>query len=91
MAETKTTKRGLTVAKATKQEFKRVWSFVHAMENLFDSRSFFSYARHEYFRRILCNVIGKWVENGEYPDDMNALGGLVQDICYNNAKAYFGM
>ena len=57
---------------------------------LTDSRSFFSYARHEYFRRILCNVIGKWVENGEYPDDMNALGGLVQDICYNNAKAYFG-
>ena len=42
MAETKTTKHGLTVAKATKQEFKRVWGFVHAMENLFDSRSFFS-------------------------------------------------
>ena len=58
---------------------------------LTDSRSFFSYARHEYFRRILCNVIGGWVENGEYPADMAALGALVQDICYNNAKAYFGM
>ena len=58
---------------------------------LTDSRSFFSYARHEYFRRILCNGIGGWVENGEYPADMAALGALVQDICYNNAKAYFGM
>ena len=58
---------------------------------LTDSRSFFSYARHEYFRRILCNVLGNWVENGEYPNDMQALGRLVQDICYNNAKDYFGM
>ncbi len=57
---------------------------------LTDSRSFFSYARHEYFRRILCNVIGGWVENGEYPNDIPALGKLVQDICYNNAKEYFG-
>ncbi len=57
---------------------------------LTDSRSFFSYARHDYFRRILCNVIGTWVENGEYPDDMEVLGELVQDICYNNAKKYFG-
>lgn len=58
---------------------------------LTDSRSFLSYPRHEYFRRILCNLIGNWVENGEYPADMTALGGMVQDISYNNAKAYFGM
>lgn len=58
---------------------------------LTDSRSFLSYTRHEYFRRILCDLIGSWVENGEYPDDMAALGGLVQDICYNNAKRYFNL
>lgn len=58
---------------------------------LTDSRSFISYPRHEYFRRILCNVIGKWVENGEYPRDMEFLKGLVRDISYNNAKAYFGL
>ncbi len=57
---------------------------------LTDSRSFLSYTRHEYFRRILCNLIGSWVENGEYPADIPALGKLVQDIAYNNAKAYFG-
>ncbi len=57
---------------------------------LTDSRSFLSYTRHEYFRRILCNLIGGWVENGEYPNDIAALGAMVQDICYNNAKRYFG-
>ena len=57
---------------------------------LTDSRSFLSYTRHEYFRRILCNVIGDLVENGEYPNDEKTLGKMVQDICYNNAKAYFG-
>ncbi len=57
---------------------------------LTDSRSFLSYARHEYFRRILCNLIGKWVENGEYPEDVDALAELVVDICYNNTKSYFG-
>ena len=58
---------------------------------LTDSRSFISYTRHEYFRRILCNLIGKWVENGEYPEDYKVLGELVQGICYNNAVKYFGM
>ncbi len=58
---------------------------------LTDSRSFLSYARHEYFRRILCELLGTWVENGEYPNDMEALGALVQDICYNNAKRYFNI
>lgn len=56
---------------------------------LTDSRSFLSYTRHEYFRRILCNLIGEWVEKGEYPDDRELLGKIVQDICYYNAKQYF--
>ena len=58
---------------------------------LTDSRSFLSYARHEYFRRILCQLIGGWVENGEYPADMDMLGGLVEDICCNNARRYFSL
>lgn len=57
---------------------------------LTDSRSFLSYTRHEYFRRILCDLLGGWVENGEYPDNLALLGGLVQDISYNNAMRYFG-
>jgi len=56
---------------------------------LTDSRSFISYPRHEYFRRILCDLIGKWVENGEYPNDIEFLKQMVRDISYNNAKAYF--
>ena len=58
---------------------------------LTDSRSFLSYTRHEYFRRILCGLIGEWVENGEYPNDEKALSSLVGDICYGNAKRYFGL
>lgn len=58
---------------------------------LTDSRSFVSYPRHEYFRRILCDVIGTWVENGEYPADMETLGELVQGISFNNARDYFGI
>ena len=58
---------------------------------LTDSRSFISYTRHEYFRRILCNLIGKWVKNGEYPEDYEALGEIVEGISYNNAVKYFGM
>ena len=57
---------------------------------LTDSRSFLSYTRHEYFRRILCDLIGTWVENGEYPNDIEFLGQMVQDISYNNTKRYFG-
>ena len=56
---------------------------------LTDSRSFLSYTRHEYFRRILCSVFGTLVENGEYPDDREALGRIVRDISYNNALRYF--
>ncbi len=57
---------------------------------LTDSRSLVSYARHEYFRRILCNLIGGWVEAGEYPADWEELGKIIRGISYENAKAYFG-
>ncbi len=56
---------------------------------LTDSRSFLSYTRHEYFRRILCNLIGTMVEDGEYPADMETLGRMVEDISYNNPAHYF--
>ena len=58
---------------------------------LTDSRSFLSYARHDYFRRILCNLIGNWVENGEYPNDDKALRSIVEGVCYANAARYFGL
>ncbi len=58
---------------------------------LTDSRSFLSYARHDYFRRIMCELIGGWVENGEYPDDEEALKRIVTGISYYNAKRYFGL
>jgi glucuronate isomerase len=54
-----------------------------------DSRSFLSYPRHEYFRRILCNLLGNDVENGELPADIEWLGNMVENICYFNAKKYF--
>ena len=57
---------------------------------LTDSRSFVSYTRHEYFRRILCNLIGEWVESGEYPNDEKALKSIVEGICHDNAAKYFG-
>ncbi len=56
---------------------------------LTDSRSFLSYPRHEYFRRILCRLFGQWVEDGFYPEDIDTLKGIVKDICYYNAKRYF--
>jgi len=56
---------------------------------LTDSRSFLSYTRHEYFRRTLCNLLGNDVENGEIPYDMELLGNMVENICFNNAKEYF--
>lgn len=58
---------------------------------LTDSRSFLSFARHEYFRRILCDFVGDLVERGEYPCDISYLGKIVEDICYYNAKKYFGI
>lgn len=56
---------------------------------LTDSRSFLSYTRHEYFRRILCEVIGEWVESGQYPNDEKQLKKIVEDICYNNTNEFF--
>lgn len=56
---------------------------------LTDSRSFLSYTRHEYFRRILCGLIGQWVEDGEYPADEKALQEIVEGICFKNANRYF--
>ncbi|NLY92196.1 MAG: glucuronate isomerase [Firmicutes bacterium] len=58
---------------------------------LTDSRSFLSYTRHEYFRRILCNLLGEWAVRGEAPADPHLLGGMVEDICYHNACRYFGL
>lgn len=58
---------------------------------LTDSRSLLSYPRHEYFRRILCNIIGNWVEKGMYPDHEEVLGEMVQNICLNNALKYFNL
>lgn len=55
-----------------------------------DSRSFLAYPRHEYFRRILCGLLGEWVEKGEFPGDLERLGRLVQNVSYYNVKEYFG-
>ena len=57
---------------------------------LTDSRSFLSFPRHEYFRRLLCNLFGEEVDKGELPDDIAWIGKIVKDICYYNAKNYFG-
>ena len=57
---------------------------------LTDSRSFLSYTRHEYFRRILCDLIGAWVESGRYPNDEKSLKRLIENICYNNTQNFFG-
>jgi len=56
---------------------------------LTDSRSFLSYTRHEYFRRVLCNLLGGQLERGELPDDLALVGGMVRNICFANARDYF--
>jgi len=58
---------------------------------LTDSRSFMSYPRHEYFRRVLCNMIGRDVENGELPDSDELVGGMIRNICYKNVKEYLNL
>ena len=58
---------------------------------LTDSRSFLSYTRHELFRRLMCNLIGNWVENGQYPNDEKTLQKIVEGISYYNAKRYFNL
>lgn len=65
--------------------------FMHFVGMLTDSRSFLSYTRHEYFRRILCNLVGTWVENGEVPNDEKLLKTMIENICFYNAKNYFGI
>lgn len=58
---------------------------------LTDSRSFLSYPRHEYFRRILCELVGSWIEKGMAPADYDTIGGIIEDICFNNAWSYMGL
>jgi len=81
------TKRGMEDHMLTMSSIGILGSFIGMLT---DSRSFLSYTRHEYFRRILCNMVGDMVENGEYPREMNFLGTLVEDISYRNAAKYFG-
>lgn len=57
---------------------------------LTDSRSFLSYTRHEYFRRLLCNILGEDIRRGRLPGDLDLVGQLVEDVCYHNARNYFG-
>ncbi len=76
--------------KAQMKQLANLSSFGKFNGMLTDSRSFTSYPRHEYFRRIMCNLIGEWVEDGLYPFDPEALATIVADICYNNAKNFFG-
>ena len=63
----------------------------HFVGMLTDSRSFMSYPRHEYFRRTLCNLLGREMENGELPNDQHMIGNLVEKVCYKNAEQYFGL
>jgi glucuronate isomerase len=58
---------------------------------LTDSRSFMSFPRHEYFRRVLCNLLGREVENGELPNDEKLLGSTIRNICFQNARTYLGL
>jgi len=66
-------------------------SLAHFVGMLTDSRSFMSYPRHEYFRRVLCNLLGREMENGELPNDARMIGELIEKVCYKNAERYFGL
>ncbi len=81
------TKRGMEEQLKSLADLSLLGNFVGMLT---DSRSFLSYTRHDYFRRILCNLIGQWVEDGEYPNDQKALKEIIEGICYYNAKKYFG-
>jgi glucuronate isomerase len=63
----------------------------HFVGMLTDSRSFMSYPRHEYFRRVLCNVLGREMDAGELPADEALVGGMIEGICYGNAQRYLGL
>jgi glucuronate isomerase len=65
--------------------------FARFVGMLTDSRSFMSYPRHEYFRRTLCNLLGEDMEKGLLPDDYEMVGGMAKNICYRNAREYFGL
>lgn len=80
------TKAGMTAQLTSLASLSVLGNFIGMLT---DSRSFLSYTRHAYFRRILCNLLGTWVENGEYPNDQETLGKIVQDISFNNAVRYF--
>ena len=82
------TKAGMTAQIKSLAELSVLGNFIGMLT---DSRSFLSYTRHEYFRRILCSILGEWVENGEYPADMPALKALVRGICFENAQRYFNL
>lgn len=82
------TKTGMTAQMTSLANLGLLGNFVGMLT---DSRSFLSYTRHEYFRRILCELLGQWVENGEYPDDEAALAEIVEGVSYNNAARYFGL
>lgn len=81
------TKRGMEEQLKSLADLSLLGNFIGMLT---DSRSFLSYTRHDYFRRILCNLIGEWVENGEYPNDQKALKEIIEGICYKNAERYFG-
>ena len=80
------TKRGMEEQLKSLADLSLLGNFIGMLT---DSRSFLSYTRHDYFRRILCNLIGEWVENGEYPNDQKALKEIIEGICYKNAQRYF--
>lgn len=82
------TRNGMRLQLSTFAEESLLSNFVGMLT---DSRSFLSYPRHEYFRRVLCELIGEWAELGEVPDDEATLGRMVEDICFNNADTYFGL
>ena len=82
------TKRGMTDQINVLSDMGMLSKFVGMVT---DSRSFLSYPRHEYFRRILCNILGEEIEKRELPNDLELIGNIVKDICYNNAKNYFGI
>lgn len=80
------TKRGMEEQLKSLADLSLLGNFIGMLT---DSRSFLSYTRHDYFRRILCNLVGEWVENGEYPNDQKALKEIIEGICYKNAQRYF--
>ena len=82
------TKEGMTAQLSSLAQLSVLGNFIGMLT---DSRSFLSYTRHEYFRRILCDILGGWAESGEFPNDLPLLKETVRNICYYNAERYFGL